>query len=157
LLTRLSIWLALVVYGLAGVLMFSDRRDRVARLAWTLAWLLFLIHVALAFHHFHHWSHTEAVRHVEQRSGFGPGIFFSYAFTLLWSLDVVWWWLASGSHARRPAWVGLVLHGYMVFIIFNGTVVYETGLVRLGGIVLFATLTVCWLLRRQTLRQGERS
>src|SRR5262249_9589152 len=34
---------------------------RIVRACWLLGWLVYLAHVALAFHYFHGWSHAEAV------------------------------------------------------------------------------------------------
>ena len=110
-----------------GGAMLWPARD--ARLAWTLGLLAYLVHVALAFHHAFGWSHAAAVAQTQERSGFGEGIYASHLFTLLWVVDVCWWWL-SPAGAGRPAWVGYVLHGYMAFVVFNATVVYETGFIR---------------------------
>ena len=114
---------------------------KTARLCWTLAWLAYLIHLAMAMHYYHGWRHADAVRHVEEVSGFGPGIYFSHLFSILWTVDGAWWWLDRGSYACRSAWIGRTLHGYMAFIIFNGTVVYETGFIRWAGVLMFAVLT----------------
>jgi hypothetical protein len=165
--TRATIRLALVFYALAVVLMpwlgEAGRRagtgpGRAVRLAWLLGCLVYLAHVALAFHFHHDWSHTQAMRHVAERSGFGPGIFLSYLFTLAWSGDAGWWLLAPASHARRPAWVDGVLHAFLFFMVFNATVVFETGPVRWGGVVL-SLLAACSLaLRfRARLLPGETS
>jgi hypothetical protein len=128
-------------------------RVRLARWCWTLAWATYLIHLGMAFHHYHHWSHSDAVAHTEEASGFGPGIWFSHLFTLVWTADVAWWWLLPVRHAERSPWWDRLLHGYMVFIIFNATVVYEDGPIRWAGIVLFAVLAIVlasrWLVPRE--------
>src|SRR5262249_4863096 len=159
-LTRGSIDVALVFCAVALIAVpwvekgGTGALARVVRACWLLGWLVYLAHVALAFHYFHGWSHAEAVRHVEVRSGFGPGIFFSYLFTLLWTADVGWWAVSPSTHGRRPAWVGLVLYGYVTFMAFEATVVYETGAVRVAGIVatalLAASLGLRWLSRSRT-------
>jgi len=38
-----------------------------------------------------------------------------------------------------------MLHAFMVFIIFNGTVVYETGFVRWAGVALLTILGILWI------------
>ena len=118
-----------------------------------MAWgcLTFLVHVAFAFDHYHGWSHAAAVQHVEDVSGFGPGLFVSYFFTLLWVVDAAWWGLASHSYDRRPAWLDRTIHAFMAFIVFNGTVIYETGFIRWAGAALFAGLGVlaAWRLARR--------
>ncbi len=153
--TRDTVRLALVYYGLAASLMpwlagedWAARtgRGRLARWCWTFGWATYLVHVLLAFHYQHHWSHAEAVRHTEAVSGFGPGIYASHLFTVLWTADVAWWWLAAARYARRPAWVGWLWHGYLLFVIFNATVVYEAGLIRWAGVALLG-----WLLAGRLL------
>jgi hypothetical protein len=156
-LTRHTIRVALAFYAAAVWLMLGLRpadwrvdtpRGRYARLCWTLAWAAYLVHVGMAFHHYHHWSHAAAVRHNFERSGVGEGIFVNYAFTLLWTLDVAWWWLRPAAYAARPAWLDRLLHGFMAFIVFNATVVYQDGPIRWAGLVLFAALAArLWQLR----------
>ena len=155
-LTRNTVRVALAYYGAAAVLMLllrphewaaRSRRGELARWCWTLAWAAYLVHLAMAFHHYHGWSHVRAVEHVRQVSGVGEGIYASHLFTLLWSLDVAWWWLGPASYAARPPWLDRGLHGFMVFIIFNGTVVYEQGLIRWAGLALVEVLARLWLLR----------
>src|SRR5690242_15244811 len=103
-LLRVTIWTALVFYLVAVLLMLSPRgkASGVARICWTLGCLAYLAHVAAAFHYVHGWSHEHAFAHTEEASGFGPGIFVSYVFTLVWALDVASWWLWPGWYARRP-------------------------------------------------------
>jgi hypothetical protein len=148
-LTHQTAWLFLIYYGLAlvGLLLSGPRSrpispifGRVARTCWTLAWAAYLVHVGMAFHHYHYWSHAAAVAHVEQASQFGPGIYFSYLFTLLWTADVAWWWIAPARYARRSRGWGGLLHGFMLFMVFNATVVYGSDPFRWGGILLFAVL-----------------
>lgn len=148
-LIRNTIRLALLYYATAVTLMLQLRaedwsavtaRGRLARLCWTLAWLAYLIHLAMAFHFAHGWSHDHAMQHTEEVSGFGPGIFVSHLFTLVWTAEVLCWWLAADRYATRSAWIDRLLHGFMLFVVFNGTVVFESGLIRWAGLVLFIWL-----------------
>jgi hypothetical protein len=157
-LTRATVRVALACYAAALVLMLTLRRDewaavtgrgRLARWCWALAWVTYAVHVGMAFHYYHHWSHADAVRHTREVSGVGEGVYFSYLFSLLWGLDVAWWWLRPIAYAARPAWVDGLLHGFMAFIVFCGTVVYESGPIRWAGCVLFAGLGLLLLARRQ--------
>src|SRR5262245_3785779 len=100
--TRNTVRLSLGYYALAALLMLclrpndwaaNGRLVRLVRLLWTLAWLAYMIHLACAFHFYHGWSHAEALEHVRRRARVGEGIFVSHLFTLLWTLDVAWWWL----------------------------------------------------------------
>jgi hypothetical protein len=106
LLTKWTVRLALACYVayLAMCLSPAGRRwPRTARMVWTLGCLLFDVHVACAFHFFHHWSHSVAWHHTAERThellgvAYGNGIYFSYFFLLLWIVDVVWLWLPTNS------------------------------------------------------------
>src|SRR3954451_17204056 len=107
-LTRNTVRLALGFYAVAAVVMLwlrrgewaaTSKRGELARCCWTLAWMAYLVHLAMAFHHYHGWSHARAVEHVRAVSGVGEGIYASHLFTLLWTLDVVWWWRNPASYA----------------------------------------------------------
>jgi hypothetical protein len=150
-LIRNTIRLALLYYFVALNLMLYLRpidwpartaRGRLARACWTIAWLTYLVHLTMAFHHAHHWSHTAAVEHTREVSGVGEGIYVSHFFTLVWSADVLSWWLRPDAYARRSPWIGRLLHGFMLFVVFNGTVVYEEGLIRWAGALAFVELAV---------------
>jgi hypothetical protein len=160
-LVRLTVRLSLCYYALALTMMLLLRpadwgaatvRGSLARWCWTWAWLIYVVHVACAFHFYHHWSHADAVRHTALVSGFGPGIFASHLFTLAWGFDVAAWWLAPAWYARRPAWMSRTLHAFMLFIVFNATIVYETGPIRWAGVLLFLELAAVSLYRRYKLR-----
>ncbi len=160
-LVRATVRVALAYYAAALVLMLTLRppewaaaagRGRLARWCWALAWVTYAVHVGMAFHYYHHWSHADAVRHTREVSGVGVGVYVSYLFSLLWALDVAWWWLRPAAYAARPRWLDGLLHGFMAFIVFCGTVVYESGPIRWAGCVLFAGLALLLLARR--LRRG---
>lgn len=121
---------------------------RLARWCWTWAWACFVVHVALAFHYYDHWSHAAAFERTRQVSGLGEGLYVSYGFLLAWTADVWFWWLQPADYANRPTWVGVVLHTTMLWIIFNGMVVFETGLIRWAGLIMFVVLAVAWVLTR---------
>ncbi|HMP02206.1 MAG TPA: hypothetical protein PKD86_14370 [Gemmatales bacterium] len=142
----LALWFASVACQLSG----QPRLWRSARWLWIAAAAVYLIHVAAAFHVYHHWSHQEAFDFVQDQAGFGPGIFITYAFTGLWAADALWWWAAPASRDRRPLWLAFLLHGFMVFILFNGAVIFAAGPVRwlsLAGFLVLAGLGL-WTQRR---------
>src|SRR5262249_46946602 len=113
---------------------------RSVRMNWTLALLAFGIHLVVAFGHVDNWSYANAFERTRQATGVGEGLYVSFLFTLLWTADVVWWWLRPASYTSRPKWIGWCLHLFMGFIMFNGTVVFESGPVRWFGIVMFLGL-----------------
>jgi len=54
----------------------------------------------------------------------GGGLYFNYAFTLLWGVDAVAWWLGDvAAHGRGKTYYWL-LHGVFAFMVFNATVVF---------------------------------
>jgi hypothetical protein len=125
-----------------------------ARGVWTAGCVLFLFHVAGAFQFYHHWSHTAAHAATAQRTaeltGFewGGGLYANYAFTLLWMVDVIWWWRGLDRYETRPRWVHWAVQGFLGFMAFNGTVVFGTPTVRwlgLGACLFLATMWGSWL------------
>lgn len=156
--TRNTVRLSLSWYLAALLLMPGSRpadwsirtkRGSIMRWCWTWGMLSFLVHLAMAFHYFHHWSHADAFERTRQVSGTGEGIYVSYLFTCLWIADVLWWWLNPLSYSNRPAAIGRSLHTFMLFIVFNGTVVYETGTIRWAGLLGFGLLFVQWMMTKQ--------
>ena len=136
-LTRWTVRAAVVGYFAAVSLMLASRqpaRRRAATWVFTVGCALFVAHVALAFHFFHHWSHAhayeETARQTEELTGVrtGFGLWLNYQFTLLWIGETIAWWRGP---CRGP--VRFAVHLFMLFIIFNATVVFETGAVRWGG------------------------
>ena len=159
-LTRWTIRLALLGYALflGGSIFYGkgpgDGRGwpAAARWIWTISCVFFIAHVTCAFAFHHHWRHAEAFAVTAQRTremlgfAFGGGIYFSYAFTLLWAADVVWLWVAPRI---RPWWLMGSLHLYLFFIAFNGAIIFEGGVTRWCGIaacLLLAGLSVWRLL-----------
>lgn len=152
---RLSIWIALVAWlaGPASALVGRRRArwQRAARWLWTVGCAAYLVHVAAAFQVVHGWSHaaafaatardTAAATSVE--SGFG--LWLNYLFTAVWVADAAsWWWLGVPAYRRRSRWLEVGVYGFMTFMAFNATVVFEDGWVRvfgiLGTLLLFALL-----------------
>ena len=154
LLTVWTIRLALVCYAvyLAGWLSGASRRDcrwpAMARWLWTVGCGLFVVHVASAFHFTHGWSHAAALEATAEDTEallgvrFGEGIYFSYAFLVLWVADVAAAWLGSGVGSSRPmVWnLGLAVHAYLFFIAFNGAIVFESGPTRWAGLAVCTVL-----------------
>jgi hypothetical protein len=140
-----SALLAVIAWCIAGAFpvrgLFSRRFPavgaRCGRLLYTWAWALTLLHIAVAFHTAHGWSHARAFDHVERTSGFGPGLYVNYAFAAIWTADVLWSWIALNHYLDRPRWLGRVLVAFMAFIVFNAAVVFGTGPRRLASAGLF--------------------
>ena len=157
LLTRSTVHVALLGYAAALCLFMRaappDWEVRTVlgssmRWLWTWACVAFLLHVACAFHFVHGWSHDHAFEQTRRESGVGEGLWVNYLFMLAWAGDVAWWWISSMSYARRPRGIDRALHGFLLFIAFNATVVFEAGAVRWAGLIGFVALAVMFCRRR---------
>jgi hypothetical protein len=121
----------------------------VGRLFWTAGCIVFLIHVASAFHFQHHWSHAAAYRATAAQTvaivglDWGGGLYFNYAFTLLWVADVLWLRIFPQSYSRRDGWIKYSLQIFFAFMWLNATVVFGGPIARASGIA--ATLLLTWL------------
>ena len=139
LVTRWTIRAALVCCGVSAVEILRDRqspRRRQPRLWWTAGLVLYLIHVAAAFQFVHHWSHAAAYHHTAQETynmtgiDWGGGLYFNYAFTLAWIVDVVSLWTQASLHTTRPHPLRLAWYTFFIFIVINAAIIFETGSVR---------------------------
>jgi len=150
-LTRSTVWISIVAYAV-GCVGFARGLDRWARMAWTIGCVALLAHFICAFQFFHAWSHASAYDDTARQTAevfginWGGGIFINYAVAILWAGDVAWWWIAGlSSYRRRPWFLILIWHSFLIFIIFNATVVFEDGLTRWIGILVTLCLCVCWV------------
>jgi hypothetical protein len=155
-LTRSTIWIALMAYTFGCVAFaFARRRsdgDRWARLAWTIGGAALVAHILSAYHFYHAWSQASAYRDTARqtaevvRINWGGGLFINYAVASLWAADVAWWWFAGlGAYRRRSWWITLLWHGFLLFIIFNATVVFKDGMTRWLGLLVSLTLFLSWV------------
>lgn len=124
------------------------RRSGPARWAWTFGWLSLLLHLLAAFGIGHGWSHAAAVERIREVGGTGAGILVNYAFVLVWAADLAWWWIAPAGHARRPTGVAWAVHGFAVFMVVNGTVVFGPPGRRWAYAALLVALGGAWLYQR---------
>lgn len=153
-LTRFTIWVTLAGYGVGAALLAlsrkDQRRERAARLAWTIACIGLLLHVACAFHFYHGWSQDSAYRETARQTAevfgldWGGGLYINYALMTVWVADVVWWWRGPGLYRRRPVVLVAVWQAFLIFIFFNATVVFETGPLRFTGLFLCLALCLLW-------------
>lgn len=156
--TMNTVRIALVCYAIVVAALLAGCRGgrwrNLLRPIWTFGCIAIVAHVIAAFHYTHHWSQSDAIqstaRKTEQLLGtaFGEGLYFNYVFQLVWSADVMFWWLKPERYETRPAWLAYGIHGFLFFIAFNGAVVFESGVTRIGGTVAILIFAVI-LLRRQ--------
>ncbi len=151
LLTRLSVWLALAAAA-ASLGMQLSRRAWIpgARWAWTVGCAFFVLHVLCAFAYYHAWSHRAAYQETARQTGeltgfyWGGGLFLNYLFAMLWVIDALAWWRAPAGEPRWPRRWLAAWHGFFVFMLFNGTVVFGSGPVRWFGGIVCAMLAWLW-------------
>ena len=153
-LTRGTVWISIVAYTV-GCVVFARRHaklDRWARLAWTVGCAALLAHYICAFQFFHAWSHTSAYVDTARQTAevfgiyWGGGVFINYAVGILWTGDLASWWFAGLSSYRHRPWLLILLwHGFLIFIIFNATVVFKGGPARWIGILVTLVLFVSWV------------
>lgn len=138
-------------------------RSQTVKWIWTASFVGFAIHVLSAFHFVHHWSHAEAyaatARETRQLLGreFGEGVYFNYLFLVVWAIDVVHRWLPLRKDSKYVRWLlglGLV---YLLFIAFNGLVVFKTGWLRWLGILASSALILAACYRSIILKTAARA
>jgi hypothetical protein len=153
--------LALVLYIAALLVMLQRSTGPLARMLWTAACLLYLAHVAAAFHFVHGWSHQAAyldtARQTEALLGvrYGGGLYWNYVFTLLWSADVAWWWYSPAGYRNRDRRLQAGVHGFLAFMFFQATVVFGRGLVRLFGVAAGSAVLLAWAGRNRGAVRGR--
>jgi hypothetical protein len=154
-LTRVTIWITILGYAVGTALFALSRKrhkwDSAARIAWTAACIGLLAHVTSAFHFYHDWSHNSAYRDTARQTGevfgfnWGGGLYVNYLLLVVWVVDVIWWWLGGLEAYRRRPWLLVAAwQAFLIFIIFNGTVVFATGFVRWTGLCICLGLGFIW-------------
>ncbi len=132
----------------------QSRTDVLPRALWTTSWCLYVVHMLAALGGVHGWSHDLAWAHTAQTTeqflglSWGGGIYFNYAFSIVWTLDVLWWWLFPAHYLNRPAIVAWSIHVYLAFIIFNGAIVFASWPSRLVAACGCAAIAVAAGVRR---------
>ena len=165
-LTKLTIWIAVAGYfaGAAVYALARGRRewDAAARLAWTAGCAALLAHVACAFHFQHGWSGASAYRDTARQTAevfgldWGGGLYVNYALLAAWVADVLWWWRRGLDAYRRRPWPLVVgWHAFLIFIVFNATVVFASGFVRWAGLGLCLGLCLVWVLAATRASMSE--
>jgi len=155
LMTSVPVWVTLIAYFAGAVLITISRRkpqlERTARWAWTIAVISLLVHVGFAYHFYHGWSQESAYRETARQTAlvtgleWGGGLYINYFLILCWIFDVGWWWRGLEQYRRRSATLAVIWQAFLIFVIFNATVVFKTGALRFIGLVLCGSLGLVWL------------
>jgi hypothetical protein len=109
-----------------------------------------VLHVLVAFHFRHGWSHASAVaetaRQTEEALGvaIGAGVYVNYLFIAVWLADAAWWWVSPATFSARPSPLDRAIRLFLLFIFVNGAIVFPKGPIRFAGIVIVAGLAAAW-------------
>ena len=77
----------------------------------------------------------------------GVGVFVNYLLLAIWVFDLGWWWISGrDSYLKRPRALVLAWHAFLIFIIFNATVVFCKGLTRWVGLAISLVLGLGWII-----------
>jgi hypothetical protein len=152
-LTRSTIWISILAYTIGSIVfaISRGRDDRWTRLAWTISCAALVTHFICAFDFYHGWSqqsaYAETARQTAEvvRINWGGGLYINYAVALFWFADVAWWFAGVGAYRRRPWSITLLWHAFLIFIIFNATVVFKDGLTRWAGVLVCLSLALSWI------------
>ena len=159
-----SVWFAVACMP-AGLLMRLDSgRWLLWRALWTVGAASFLVHTLSAYDLVYGWSHAVAIEETRRQTmattgfDFGAGIYLNLLFALLWTADVVRAWRRPQGSRGRTTGTTLFIHGFFVFMVFNGTFVFVAGNRRWFGLVLSTALVgLLWiaLQRHRRHQQGH--
>ncbi|MBN9518124.1 hypothetical protein J0H58_06350 [bacterium] len=117
---RATAWLAVAAWALGWPRAWRG----VGAAVWLWGALAAVFHVAVAMHTGHTWSHAAAVRHTEEVSGVGAGVWVNYAFVAVWLADATWLAASAASYRRRPRGVAWAVHGFLAFVVVNAAVIF---------------------------------
>jgi len=140
-----SSWAALSCYAWSLVrLALESGVTPGPRRIWVAGCVCYVVHLLLAFEVAYGWSHRTALEDIatqsESISGVRApwGLFINYAYGLAWMADLAWWWRAGElAYRRRPTWSHWLLHGFFLFMLFNGGFVFVERWTRWIGLALF--------------------
>ncbi|MDQ3172027.1 MAG: hypothetical protein M3Q55_18015 [Acidobacteriota bacterium] len=141
-----TIWLSVAAWAATDVLNRVMRRDEAARLVWTAGAVLLAIHIAIAFHTRHAWSHDAAyvttARQSEALTGVaaGWGLYLNYLLLVVWLADAAWWWLRPSAYVRRNRTVEAAVFSFFLFMMVNGAIVFAVTPMRWFGVVCVAAV-----------------
>ena len=156
--TRISVWLALVLWLASECLALNPKKLRLRRWLFGLSAAVFLAHVILSFHVFYDWSQTTALADVRRQTRdvtgleWSIGLWINYAFAALWLAEALWLCLAPIRHAERPRSVTWLVRGIFWFMAFNGAFVFVKGPQRWLGFMLCLSVIAAWATERKLAR-----
>ena len=152
----LALFVAVLLWRLLGPQAANPQRW--LKILWSIGFVLFVAHVLAAFHFVHHWSHEEAYRATARQTreligvAYGQGVYFNHLFMLAWAFDVWAMWSMSKGQPPSIRTLQRLALVYMLFIAFNGVVVFKAGWLRGVGIVATALLAIALVFKASAHR-----
>jgi hypothetical protein len=143
----------LAVFGTiaASTMAWALAEWRRSRTLWAIGAILATIHSAAAFEVFYGWSHDAAVVATAHQTravfgvDWGGGLYFNYAFLVVWLADALWWWIVPRRYDSRPPVIGAVVRSFLFFMFLNGAVIFADGWMRVLGILSVTIVSIAWL------------
>lgn len=139
-----SAWIAVASY--LAAIAWMDAAGRRGRGLWTLTAVLFLVHGVIAMTIAHGGSHQAAILDTARKTDdllgvpIGVGLYFNYVFIGILLADSIWWLVAPQRRAHRPAWVGVLLHAFVAFMVINGAIVFANSPLRWIALMALAAI-----------------
>lgn len=105
----------------------EPRGFRIWRAVWSAGCTLLAVHIAVAMHCEHGWSHTTALEHTAKQTqsvvgvNWGGGLYFNYGMLFLWAVDVALLWRQSFAQRHR---ISRLNEFVCAFMLLNATVVF---------------------------------
>lgn len=123
---------------------------------WAIGWLLMVLHAIAAFAFHYHWNHafavSETARQTKELLGteVGIGLYVNYVFLVAWGLDVLFAYLPRFRNGPMRTYPRNAILVFLLFIVFNGLVVFKENWLRYAGIAAFAILLAVWYIYRRS-------
>lgn len=129
-------------------------RFEAAQHTWLLGSLFALLHTLVTLLLVFDGDHSLAYQHTADTTtaylgvSVGFGIYANHCFVVLWMIDAMTWLAFPVAYQRRSIWWDRAILGFLIFIAFNGTVVFAPGMIRWVSIACFALLGIYWRIHR---------
>ena len=151
---RGTAWLAMASYFVGALLLLktpgSTPRFRGLRWVWAAGCEFYLWHMLAAFHFVHDWSHAEAMQHINEHAiamtgqSAPLGIWLNYAFLAVWAFDAGWLFFSPNDYLQRAKWISRAIHGFLLFMVINGAIIFAPPAVRWPSVVALSVLAWAW-------------
>lgn len=121
---------------------------------WFLGSILALGHSVGSLLTFHDGSQADALASTAEQTrellgfAFGAGLYVNYVFVIVWMSDAIFRIVAPRHYGGLPVNYFWCVNGFLIFIAFNGAIVFKAGIVRWLGLLCCVLLGCLWWLRR---------